>query len=176
MSPITLYESALPGLSPEQTATLAAFLLESVEEYGVVIFDTSTDAWRSVYMSGRARNFLGGVGVTQDPPYLPVLVSNLRLRSHSAKEPLLISLPDSCIEVQGGYVVNVLPSLSNTASRLFYVLLRTTDIREARLREERDRLERALEATGEAVWDWDLESGDAFVSPRWAEMLGRTGG
>ena len=33
-----------------------------------------------------------------------------------------------------------------------------------------------LIATGQAVWDWDLETGEAFVSSRWAQMLGRPEG
>ena len=42
-----------------------------------------------------------------------------------------------------------------------------------RLLEERDRLARAVAASGHGIWDWDLETGEVFVSPRWTEMLGR---
>lgn len=43
---------------------------------------------------------------------------------------------------------------------------------EAELRTNRERLELVLEATEEAYWDWDLESGEVQQSPRYDAMLG----
>ncbi len=39
-----------------------------------------------------------------------------------------------------------------------------------------ERLRIAMEATSDAIWDWDLETNKAFYSPRWFEMLGYTPG
>ncbi len=35
-----------------------------------------------------------------------------------------------------------------------------------------ERLRLALEATTDAIWDWDLVTGDTYYSPRWFTMLG----
>jgi PAS domain S-box-containing protein len=40
----------------------------------------------------------------------------------------------------------------------------------ARVRERR--LELAVAATSDAIWEWNLETGETFYSPRWYEMLG----
>jgi PAS domain S-box-containing protein len=42
------------------------------------------------------------------------------------------------------------------------------------LRENARRLALAISATEDAVWEWNLESGTTYVSPRWHEMLGYT--
>ncbi len=47
---------------------------------------------------------------------------------------------------------------------------------EAELRTNRERLELVLEATEEAYWDWDLESGEFQQSPRYDAMLGYAAG
>lgn len=166
----------MPPLSLEQTTALATFLLLHTEEHGIATFEVIRDSWTCVYISEQARLFLGGEeGDTEDPPYLSALKTSLESRSRAAKEPLFLSLPGRVLEVQGSYSPgNEVSFVSDrNAPRLFYVLLRETEQTEIRLREERDRLERALAATGQAVWDWDLETGAAYVSPRWAQMLGR---
>jgi PAS domain S-box-containing protein len=43
---------------------------------------------------------------------------------------------------------------------------------EAALRESEARLLLVLEATSEGVWDYDVEGGDTYFSPRFAELLG----
>jgi diguanylate cyclase (GGDEF)-like protein/PAS domain S-box-containing protein len=40
-----------------------------------------------------------------------------------------------------------------------------------RLRESEERLERVLRGTNDGWWDWDIESGATFVSPRWRAMV-----
>ncbi len=39
-------------------------------------------------------------------------------------------------------------------------------------RRYRKRLERVLESTNDGWWDWDLQSGEIYYSPRWWQMLG----
>jgi PAS domain S-box-containing protein len=43
---------------------------------------------------------------------------------------------------------------------------------EEKLQMSEERLRLALEATTDAIWDWDLTSGDTYFSPRWYEILG----
>jgi PAS domain S-box-containing protein len=47
---------------------------------------------------------------------------------------------------------------------------------ERALRESEERWQFALEGAGDGVWDWDVVTGNVYLSPRWHEMLGyRTG-
>ncbi|MBW4520619.1 MAG: PAS domain-containing protein [Scytolyngbya sp. HA4215-MV1] len=43
---------------------------------------------------------------------------------------------------------------------------------EAALRISEERLHLALEAAGDGLWDWNVATGDLYLSPRWLEMLG----
>jgi len=43
---------------------------------------------------------------------------------------------------------------------------------EAALRESEERLRLALAGAQEGVWDWNLQNGTVFYSPRWKQMLG----
>ena len=49
-----------------------------------------------------------------------------------------------------------------------------TEVRRAQLRAEASerQLQYALQATGEGVWDWDIDTGIVRHNPRWAEILG----
>ncbi len=40
------------------------------------------------------------------------------------------------------------------------------------MRRSQDRLQLALEAAEDALWDWNIQTGEFYFSPRWATMLG----
>jgi len=43
---------------------------------------------------------------------------------------------------------------------------------ESALRKSNERYMLAVQGASDSIWDWDLETNSAFVSPRWKEMLG----
>ncbi|TYQ26913.1 PAS domain-containing protein [Pseudanabaena sp. UWO310] len=43
---------------------------------------------------------------------------------------------------------------------------------EEALRLSEERLNLALEAAGDGLWDWNIPTGELYLSPRWAEMIG----
>jgi two-component system cell cycle sensor histidine kinase/response regulator CckA len=47
---------------------------------------------------------------------------------------------------------------------------------EASLRQSERRLSLAISATADAVWEWHLDTGQTYYSPRWFEMLGHADG
>lgn len=58
-----------------------------------------------------------------------------------------------------------------------YILVLQRDISdrkriETTLKENEERLQLALEASGQGLWDWNILTGDVYLSPRWQEMLG----
>jgi PAS domain S-box-containing protein len=46
----------------------------------------------------------------------------------------------------------------------------------AALRRSEERLNLALEASGDGIWDWNVVSGDVYLSPAWLDMLGYSPG
>ena len=47
-------------------------------------------------------------------------------------------------------------------------------LRELSLRQSEERLSLVLKGTNDGAWDWDMETGQYYLSPRWWDMMGRT--
>src|SRR5690606_24882789 len=47
---------------------------------------------------------------------------------------------------------------------------------ERELEQARERLDRAVQATSEGLWEWDVRSGEAWYSARYRELLGHGAG
>ncbi|MDG6251035.1 PAS domain S-box protein, partial [Methanocalculus sp.] len=65
----------------------------------------------------------------------------------------------------------------NDEGEVRLIIEQLTDITERRriedsLRESEERYRLTLDATNDGIWDWDLVSGNAILSPRWYRMLG----
>jgi len=50
--------------------------------------------------------------------------------------------------------------------------IRERQLAEEALRKSEERWQLALCGTGDGIWDWDIETNEAFMSVRWKEMLG----
>ncbi len=63
--------------------------------------------------------------------------------------------------------------------RISRIVIALTDVTSERLiasqlRESEQRWKFALEASGDAVWDWDVETGEVYHSDRWRQLTGST--
>ena len=87
----------------------------------------------------------------------------VRLRKDGTR--ILVSLTVSPIRDAAGEIVAV-----SSIARDITAQRRT----EQALRESEERWKFALEGSGEGVWDWNIQTGEANFSPRWKQMLGYT--
>ncbi len=60
---------------------------------------------------------------------------------------------------------------------MFRVEQRTIELQERHeieviLRKKQERLQLALDASGDGLWDWNITTGEIYTSPRWLQMLG----
>ncbi len=72
--------------------------------------------------------------------------------------------------VENGAVIGIVDVTIDATARVQALeeLARTVDV----LREREERLGLVLRGTNDGVWDWNVETGQVYYSPRWKEMLG----
>ncbi len=75
----------------------------------------------------------------------------------------------------GGRAAVALATLTVAALAWLVDSLRRRDAAERALAAREERLALALAGASDGLWDWDLDTGAVFYSPRWKEMLGLGG-
>ena len=70
--------------------------------------------------------------------------------------------------------VNFIEMNESGLPRFSYTVTDVTEARQtlSRLKASEERLSLALIGTNDGIWDWNLATGDLYVSPRWLQMLG----
>jgi diguanylate cyclase (GGDEF)-like protein/PAS domain S-box-containing protein len=89
---------------------------------------------------------------------------------------LVIGIWRPDLDAQVWVLCNAFP-VHDEAGQVRQVVVSFTDVSELKQAERRlarseERLRLVLQASADAPWDWDLQAGSLYYSPRWYEMLG----
>ncbi|WP_243147421.1 GAF domain-containing protein [Scytonema sp. UIC 10036] len=114
------------------------------------------------------------------PPVLSSAVNTLFDRVIATGEPILnVELQGETASqpgVQRNWLVNYFPTLvqDGSVTAIGSVVFEVTErkLAEAILRQSEERLQLALEGAGDGLWDWNITTGELYLSPRWLNMLG----
>jgi len=93
-----------------------------------------------------------------------------------ASEHRQAKLSQKSLEPRRWLLVNADPQL-NEAGEVEQVICTLSDITDRRqaevaLRQSQERFALAVGGTSDGIWDWDLDTNEAYLSPRWKSMLG----
>ncbi|EHQ51326.1 PAS/PAC and GAF sensor-containing diguanylate cyclase/phosphodiesterase [Ectothiorhodospira sp. PHS-1] len=201
-----LHAGVLEGLSPGQVTMhslegrreleLSPFLLlddASTHQILAVVIADVTEARRQITIAQRQNVLMGVIGLilfamvivatTRMPlvrlhrvaSLLPLLAERRfdAVRSELAS-PLQPFLPDELSLLERTTL-----KLADRLERLEADVRRQRDSLDLKVQElsiERERYALAAAGTNDGIWDWDLETGKIFYSPRWQTMLGYEAG
>lgn len=151
------------------TADLAVLLLDN--QLCIRQFSASIDRYVRLEQSDIGRP-LENFAVMLDNPSLVTLLDDIRLCRDSGTE----STRDLRARDSGFVFCRVRP-YRNVHGQRHGVVVAMTDTTEIRLleqevRQQRDRLEGLLESEAAGYWDWNIPTGQLFMSPRFKAMFG----
>ena len=140
---------------------------------------------RIVFANAAAVRLFGGASIEQllgrsvfdlFHPESHVLIRQRAARLLAGESPGMIE--HKIVRLDGTIIeVELSAALLEETSHAIQVIVRDlTDRRRAEqaLRESEERLRLAFAGAQEGVYDWNVETGEVFYSPRWCEMLGYT--
>jgi PAS domain S-box-containing protein len=168
----------LPG-SPDPQAFLAAFVAAAADAVVGIARDGTVLSWNPAaerIFGYRASDIVGQPFARLVPPDLlpelddiaarvlaghPVTCDTVRLARDG--RPVPVRLMSAPVRDGEGRIVGRAATLTDITDRLRA---------EAERRATEERLTLALEGAEDGYWDWDLETGESFLSPRWYRLLG----
>jgi PAS domain S-box-containing protein len=131
-----------------------------------ILPDASKDNLSNVY-----RAFKTGTADPYPIEEMPVILGMSGVTSHI--DDMEVERPDgtkTLLEIFGSPVVDDKGNI--WASLVSFIDITERTKAEEALKESESRWKFALEGAGDGVWDWNIQSGEAFYSPRYKEMLG----
>ena len=101
-----------------------------------------------------------------------VQTKGLRAESGRPGEPRTISYWDLTLSplIEGGQITGMVMAGADATERV----LATQELQRAveTLREREERLALVMRGTNDGLWDWNVQTGEVYYSPRWKAMLG----
>ncbi|NJP12541.1 MAG: PAS domain S-box protein, partial [Leptolyngbyaceae cyanobacterium RU_5_1] len=89
------------------------------------------------------------------------------------------ALDGSLLQIDGNFVTHdvTVKAVKNAAGQVMFLTMEGWDISnlkriEKSLQQSEERLQFAMEASRDGLWDWNIETGDVYHSPQYLEMLG----
>jgi PAS domain S-box-containing protein len=129
-----------------------------------------------LYMGGKPEDYIGKSVVELFGPELGAQYLERIHQAAQSPEPIsfedLVTLPTGTKWFSSHYTRNDDPD--GNAMGVMIVSHDVTDRKQAEeaLRESQNRFERAMEATRDGLFDWDLTTNEIYYSPGWKSMLG----
>ncbi|HFD78925.1 MAG TPA: PAS domain S-box protein, partial [Gammaproteobacteria bacterium] len=167
-------------------AESALFAKVTLESIGDAVVTTDADG-RVTSMNPEARRLLGGVDeeccgrpITEVLPFGAGSGCNCSLGSEAENAHLQPFSGECALKTATGeelYIdVSVAPIVERKEARLGSVIvfrdITERKMMEQELRANEQRFSLIMRGTNDGIWDYDLASGELYISPRWKSMLG----